>query len=105
MTVEKLREEANAMERLAHKHILKLVGTYTLKRSDLYILLYPAAVCDLSRFLEDVDDIRTGSYSDREDAFKRLNALGLKDIGSVEDLAQLGSAPQSAAVVSRTATA
>jgi serine/threonine protein kinase len=105
LTVEKLREEANAMERLAHKHILKLVGTYTLKRSDLYILLYPAAVCDLSRFLEDVDDIRTGSYSDREDALKRLNALGLKDIGSIEDLAQLGSAPQPAVAVSRTATA
>jgi serine/threonine protein kinase len=105
MTVEKLREEANAMERLAHKHILKLVGTYTLRRSDLYILLYPAAVCDLSRFLEDVDDLRTGSYSDREDAFKRLQALGLKDIGSIEELAQLGSATQSVTTVSRTTTA
>ena len=94
MTVEKLREEANAMERLAHKHILKLIGTYTFKRNDLYLLLYPAAVCDLSKFLEDVDDIRTGSCADREDAFKRLNALGLKDVGTIGDLAELRSTHQ-----------
>src|SRR4051812_19259307 len=58
MTVEQLRQEANAMERLAHKHILKLVGTYTFKRNNLYLLLYPVAVCDLSKLLEDVDEIR-----------------------------------------------
>jgi serine/threonine protein kinase len=105
MTVEELRKEANAMERLAHKHILKLVGTYTLKRNDLFLLLYPAAVCDLSKFLEDVDDIRSGTYSDREDAFKRLHALGLKDIGTIEDLAVLRHPVQPASNNPRTATA
>lgn len=85
LTVEKLREEANAMENLAHRHILKLVGTYTI-RSHLFLLLYPAAICDLSRFLEDIDDIRSESCADREDASKRLRALGLRDIGTMGDL-------------------
>jgi serine/threonine protein kinase len=90
MTVEKLREEANAMERLVHKHILRLVGTYTFKHNNLFLLLYPAAVCDLSRFLEDVDDMRSGTYADREDAMSRIQALGLKDISTIEVLASIG---------------
>ncbi|CAD6449131.1 882c752c-023d-4039-a408-affaa6f655f5 [Sclerotinia trifoliorum] len=89
MTVEKLREEANAMEELAHKHILKLVGTYTWKRKNLYLLLYPAATCDLSTFLDDIDGIRSDTCADRDDAMKRLFALGLKDIGKIDDLCML----------------
>jgi serine/threonine protein kinase len=103
--MEKLREEAHAMERLAHKHILKLVGTYTVKRNDLYILLYPVAVCDLSKFLEDIDDIRSGTCADHEDAFSRLGALGLKEVGTIEDLALLRSIPQQSNSIPRTATA
>ena len=105
MPVEKLREEANAMERLVHKHILKLIGTYTFKRNDLYLLLYPAAVCDLSRFLEDIDDIRTESYADREDAFRRIRMLGLKDIGTIEDLVSLRDTGQAAESSGKPATA
>ncbi|KAL2069568.1 hypothetical protein VTL71DRAFT_14247 [Oculimacula yallundae] len=105
MTVEQLREEANAMERLVHKHILKLVGTYTFKRNSLYLLLYPAAVCDLSKLLEDVDDIRCGSASDQEDAFNRLQALGLKEVGTIEDLALLRSPSQTTNGYPRTTTA
>ncbi|KAH7346640.1 kinase-like domain-containing protein [Rhexocercosporidium sp. MPI-PUGE-AT-0058] len=105
MTVEQLRQEANAMERLAHKHILKLVGTYTFKRNNLYLLLYPVAVCDLSKLLEDVDEIRCGSASDQEDAFKRLQALGLKGVGTIEDLAQLRNASPTANGHPRTSTA
>lgn len=89
MTVEKLREEANAMEELVHRHILKLVGTYTLKRKHLYLLLYPAATCDLSTFLDDIDGIRSDTCADRDDAMKRLYALGLKDIGKIDDLCML----------------
>jgi len=103
--IEKLREEAKAMELLTHKHILKLVGTYTFKRNDLYLLLYPVAVCDLSKFLEDVDDLRAGTSADREDAFKRLLALDLKDVGTIEDLAILRNVPQQPNAVPRTATA
>ncbi|KAA8565793.1 hypothetical protein EYC84_009619 [Monilinia fructicola] len=89
ITVEKLREEANAMEELAHKHILKLVGTYTWKRKNLYLLLYPAATCDLSTFLDDIEGIRADTCADRDDAMKRLYALGLKDIGKIDDLCML----------------
>jgi len=93
MTVEQLREEANAMEELAHKHIVKLVGTYTLKRKHLYLLLYPAATCDLSTFIEDIDGIRSDTCADRDDAMKRLHALGLKDVGRIEDLPNLRRVP------------
>jgi serine/threonine protein kinase len=86
MTVEKLREEANAMERLVHRHILKLVGTYTLKKNHLYFMLYPAAVCDLNRFLKDIDDIQLDNVADQDDAFKRLQSLGLGAIGTIDDL-------------------
>ena len=105
MTVEQLREEANVMERLAHKHILRLVGTYTFKRNNLYLLLYPAAVCDLSKVLEDIDEIRSGSAADQEDVFKRLQALDLRGVGTIEDLALLRSVPQTANGFSRARTA
>jgi serine/threonine protein kinase len=103
--MEKLREEAHAMERLSHKHILKLVGTYTVRRNELYILLYPVAVCDLSRFLDDVDDIRTGTCADQEDAYLRLGALELTGVGTIEDLPLLRSPSQQPNAVPRTATA
>jgi serine/threonine protein kinase len=94
--VETLRAEANSMERLVHRHILKLVGTYTLhQRNALYILLYPAAVCDLSRFLDDIDGIRLDTCDDREDAFKRLRLLGLEEIGTVEESAVATASAQS----------
>ncbi|TVY93174.1 hypothetical protein LAWI1_G000420 [Lachnellula willkommii] len=102
LTLERLREEANAMERLDHKHILKLVGTYTCRPRSLYLLLYPVAVCDLNRFLEDVDDIHSGAYADREDAMNRMQDLGLKDVSTIEELAFSGHQSQS---IPRTATA
>lgn len=105
MTVEKLREEANAMERLTHRHILKLVGTYTLKKNHLYLLLYPAAVCDLHRFLKDIDDIILDNVPDQDDAFKRLHLLGLEGVGTIDDLPLLRTPKQTASAYPRTATA
>lgn len=70
------------MDRLVHKHILKLIGTYTFRKNDLCLLLYPVAICDLSRFLEDIDDLRSDNCSDQEDAQRRIRLLGLKEIGS-----------------------
>jgi serine/threonine protein kinase len=102
--VEKLREEANAMERLVHRHILKLVGTYTFKKNHLYFLLYPAAVCDLNRFLKDIDDIQLDNVADQDDSFKRLESLGLKAIGSIDDLPVLRT-PTQTSEYPRTATA
>lgn len=87
------------MERLDHHHILKLIGTYTWKPRQLYLLLYPVAVCDLNQFLEDVD-IR--SDADGEDAMNRMQALGLKDVSTIEELAFSGNHFQS---IPRTVTA
>ncbi|TVY47872.1 Mitogen-activated protein kinase kinase kinase [Lachnellula occidentalis] len=102
VTLEKLREEANAMERLDHKHILKLVGTYTFRTRHLYLLLYPVAECDLDHFLEEVDSIRSGTYADREDAMHRMQALGVKDVSTIKELAMSENQSQ---LIPRTATA
>lgn len=93
------------MERLAHKHILKLVGTYTLKNRSLYLLLYPVAVCDLGKFLEDIDDLRTGNCADRDDALKRLRLLGVKNVGTIQDLAAGRASTQRITTSSSTVTA
>lgn len=79
--LEKLRDEANVMEKLDHEHIVKLVGTYCLQ-SSLFILLWPVAVCNLDRLLADIDSLRTGQ-GDREDIIGRLHALDLKDLAAV----------------------
>jgi serine/threonine protein kinase len=63
------------------------------------------AVCDLSDFLQDVVDIQSKTCADQEDAFARLGQLGLKDIGTIEDLALLRSVPPQANATPRTAMA
>ncbi|KAJ8111423.1 hypothetical protein OPT61_g5976 [Boeremia exigua] len=54
-TKELTREEAAAevahLQRLQHRHIVRLVGTYMVQK-DLYILMYPAAALNLARFLD-----------------------------------------------------
>jgi serine/threonine protein kinase len=92
------------MERLAHRHILKLVGTYSLKKNHLFFLLYPAAVCDLNRFLKDIDDIHLDNVVDQDAALKRLQSLGLEAIGTIDDLPVLRS-PTEKSELSRTSTA
>lgn len=65
------------MERLDHKHIIKLIGTYSIRYHELYILVWPVAVCDLSTFLDDIDGLRTG-HGDREDIHRRFQDLDLQ---------------------------
>ncbi|KAI8257534.1 hypothetical protein K4K58_003921 [Colletotrichum sp. SAR11_239] len=93
-TIEILREEAHVMERLDHDHIVKLIGTYTFRQRELYLLIWPVAICNLDELLTDLDDLRSGQ-GDREDITKRLMALGLTDLsaiqGSVRDAANPGS--------------
>ncbi|KAF4873702.1 Sperm motility kinase [Colletotrichum siamense] len=93
-TIEILREEAHVMERLDHDHIVKLIGTYTFRQRELYLLIWPVAICNLDELLTDLDDLRSGQ-GDREDITKRLMALGLTDFsaiqGSVRDAASSGS--------------
>ena len=70
------------MEKLDHDHIVKLVGTYCIQ-SNLYILLWPVAVCNLDCLFNDIDQLKSGE-GDREDIIKRLHALGLKDLSAVD---------------------
>lgn len=65
------------MERLDHEHVVKLVGTYSIRYNELYLLVWPVAVCDLSSFLDDVDALRSG-HGDREDIYRRFEALDLQ---------------------------
>ncbi|CAN8097888.1 unnamed protein product [Discula destructiva] len=80
-TVEILRAEAEVMERLDHDHIIKLVGTYSIRFNELYLLVWPVAVCDLSSFLDDVDTLRNGPgdrQDVRDDIYRRFEALDLQ---------------------------
>lgn len=78
------------MERLSHKHIVKLIGTYTTGRRrvrnveldrDFFLLLHPAAVCDMDDFIRDVGTMISGTCEDRMEAETRLQLLGLKEFG------------------------
>jgi serine/threonine protein kinase len=48
------KKEIEMLKRLDHRHIMRLVGTYTSKRF-LGVLLWPVAVCDLGALMEDLD--------------------------------------------------
>ncbi|WYZ41148.1 hypothetical protein EsH8_V_000043 [Colletotrichum jinshuiense] len=81
-TFHTLRREAIAMERLDHEHIVKLVGTYTFKLRELYLLIWPVAVCNLGELLTDLEDLRSGQ-GDREYILKRLETLNVTDLGAI----------------------
>ncbi|KAI9702946.1 MAG: hypothetical protein M1836_008160 [Candelina mexicana] len=57
-----VRSEIDILRRANHKHIVKLVGSYTQARI-LGLLLYPAAICDLTRYMEDLEDARSGDWT------------------------------------------
>ena len=81
------------MEKLDHHHIVKLVGTYCLRNCELYLLLWPVAVCNLDNLFNDLDALRLG-LGDREDIINRLGALELTDLSAVE---KTGLKPQPSA--------
>ena len=68
------RKEIEILKKLDHKHIIKLVGTYT-HRQFLGLLLHPVAVCDLATFLEDFDMHSRKELNDAQRS--RLQLLGL----------------------------
>ncbi|KAK1985586.1 kinase-like domain-containing protein [Colletotrichum cereale] len=90
-TFHTLRREALAMERLDHDHIVKLIGTYTFKLRELYLLIWPVAVCNLDELLTDLADLRSGQ-GDREDILKRLDELDISDLALVESGGRQGPA-------------
>ena len=53
LTKEQAVTEVQHLQRLRHRHIIRLVGTYTIKRN-LAILIYPAAEKNLDDHLEDL---------------------------------------------------
>lgn len=93
-SIQLLREEANVMEKLDHEHIVRLVGTYCVRPNELYILLWPVAVCNLDNLLNDLDLLRTGQ-GDRDDIVSRLHTLDLQDMSAIEGTRQPGQ-PQGA---------
>lgn len=53
--------EVEHLQRLQHRHIIRVVGTYTLRKT-LAILLYPVAQCNLEEFLDEVVESRLSRH-------------------------------------------
>jgi hypothetical protein len=53
--------EVEHLQRAQHRHVVRVVGTYTLRKS-LAILLYPAAKWNLDEFLDELSDQRPPSF-------------------------------------------
>src|SRR5436190_9854058 len=64
--------EIEILKKLRHRHIIKLLGTYT-HESFLGLLLWPVAVCDLATFLEDVDNLLSASTFPDNGAYKEVD--------------------------------
>ncbi|KAF7560297.1 hypothetical protein G7046_g3840 [Stylonectria norvegica] len=86
-TIDDLRQESLTMKKLDHRHVVKLVATYAPRNHELCLLIWPAAVCNLSNLLEDLEYLRLGD-GDREDILERLDALDLKDLSAIEPSAE-----------------
>jgi hypothetical protein len=56
MPKEEVVTEVENLQRLQHSHIVRIVGTYTLRRS-LAILLYPVADWNLEEFMDDIVEL------------------------------------------------
>ena len=70
------KKELNILKKLQHKHIIKLVGTYS-QGPILGLLLFPVAVCDLATFFEDVETLFHPLPKDAP-LPERLEKLGLR---------------------------
>jgi serine/threonine protein kinase len=53
--LEDVRRELDILKKLSHKHVVVLVGSY-IQSKVLGLLLFPAAVCDLGVFLDEIED-------------------------------------------------
>jgi serine/threonine protein kinase len=56
LTKENVVVEVEHLQRLQHRHIIRVVGTYTLRRN-LSILLYPSADQNLEEFMDDIVEL------------------------------------------------
>ncbi|KAI9801817.1 MAG: hypothetical protein M1825_003190 [Sarcosagium campestre] len=63
MQMAELRREVKLLEKLDHKHIIKLGGSYT-QHPVLALILWPVAVCDLGFFLQELDSFSQNTAGD-----------------------------------------
>ncbi|XEV06706.1 hypothetical protein FSHL1_011993 [Fusarium sambucinum] len=82
-TIDDLHKESLTMQKLDHRHVVKLIATYAPRTHELCLLIWPAAICNLSTLLEDIEFLRLGE-GDREDIIERLDALDIKDLSAIE---------------------
>lgn len=72
-----VKRELEILRKVDHKHVIKLVGSYTQGRQ-LGILLYPAAVCDLGTFLDEIDEQqKSGENEVNDQLWAILDNLGM----------------------------
>lgn len=64
MKIEDVKRELDILKKLNHKHVVTLIGSYTQSRV-LGLLLYPAAVCDLGVYLDELDEERKSGSEQR----------------------------------------
>ncbi|CAN9352420.1 unnamed protein product [Alternaria alternata] len=97
---ERERREIEVIKKLSHRHIIRLMGTYT-HGPFLGLLLWPVATCDLASLLEDVDWLQKPILLEQglplklseewteqtEEREARLQALGIL-LGGVTTLAR-----------------
>lgn len=50
------RREIEVLKRLDHRHVVRLVGSYT-QGPELGLLIWPVAICDLGAFMDDIDTL------------------------------------------------
>ncbi|KAG6015052.1 hypothetical protein E4U43_005821 [Claviceps pusilla] len=85
-SIEDLRQEGLTMRKLDHRHIVKLVATYAPRSHELCLLIWPAAICNLTRLLDDLECLRIND-GDRDDIIERLTALDLTDLSAIDNTA------------------
>lgn len=86
-TLDELREEAKIIERLQHRHVVTLIGTFTHDDNRfLNILTYPVAVCDLEQYLQDFEAIRYQRFDNILDITDRVRRLGFADLQATDYL-------------------
>ena len=86
-TLDELREEAKIIEKLAHRHVVTLIGSFTHEENRfLNILTYPVAVCDLEQYLQDFEAIRYQRFDDILAITDRVRRLGFADLQAIDYL-------------------
>jgi serine/threonine protein kinase len=82
MKIKEVNRELDVLKKLSHKHVVTLLGSYT-QNNVLGLLLYPAAVCDLGVFLDELDENQSTHSAAFEKLMDRLGFAG--DVNRAKD--------------------